>query len=228
MQWVAMKWGRSPTSNNQNLLPQGKLHLHLCKLHIQFVAILTRTNLMLIFALRSSISRHYQFCSISRLRGGQIQLDILWGVRGNCCWGADHTSQFWHCPLTSPTVIVCKVVDQHPCLNIIFNNFTIGTGRKVWCDRGMSKGAICRSLQSSICVSSLGFIFLSFLVRHVFSNSPIRCGFVLIIDILVCLAVLAFIEWSFVSLGFPVSFCAFFVVALAILFLIPTPSLVII
>ena len=129
------------------------------------------------------------------------------------------------CPSTSPTVIVCKVVDQHPCLNIIFSNFTIGTRRKVWCDRGMSKGAICRSLQSSICVS---FIFLLFLVRHVFSNSPIRCGFVLIIDILVCLAVLAFIERSFVSLGFPVSLCALFVVALAILFLIPTPSLVII
>ena len=52
-------------------------------------------------------------------------------------WGVDHTGQFRHHTLTSPAVIVWKVVDQHLFLNIIPINFMAGTGRKVWCDRDM-------------------------------------------------------------------------------------------
>jgi hypothetical protein len=53
-------------------------------------------------------------------------------------WGIDHTDRFWHHPLTSPAVILWKVVGQDLFFNIIPNNFTIGTDRRVWCDRGMS------------------------------------------------------------------------------------------
>ena len=53
-------------------------------------------------------------------------------------WGVDHTGQFRHHPLlASPVVIMWKVEGQHLFLNIIPNNFTAGTGRKVWCDQGM-------------------------------------------------------------------------------------------
>ena len=39
----------------------------------------------------------------------------------------------------SSVVIVWKGVDQHLFLKIIPSNFTARTGRKVWCDRGMSR-----------------------------------------------------------------------------------------
>ena len=48
----------------------------------------------------------------------------------------DHTGQFRHHPLASPAAIVWKVVGQHLFLDIIPNSFTVGTGRKVWCDQG--------------------------------------------------------------------------------------------
>ena len=53
-------------------------------------------------------------------------------------WGAYHTGQFEHHPSASSAVIVWKVVGQHLFLNIVPNNYTARTGRKVWCDRGMS------------------------------------------------------------------------------------------
>ena len=52
-------------------------------------------------------------------------------------WRADHTGQFRHHPSASPALIVRKVVGHHLFLNIIPNNFTVRTERKVWCDRGM-------------------------------------------------------------------------------------------
>ena len=55
-------------------------------------------------------------------------------------WGADHTRQFRHHPSASPAVIVRKVVGHHLFLNVIPNNFTAKTERKVWCDRGMMRG----------------------------------------------------------------------------------------
>ena len=52
-------------------------------------------------------------------------------------WGVDHIGRFWHHLWASPTGIVWKVVGQHLFLNIIPNNFTAGTRRKVWCDQDM-------------------------------------------------------------------------------------------
>ena len=73
------------------------------------------------------------FCNITDNEQGGPTANYGW--RG---WGADHTDQFRHRPLASPAVIVRKVVGQHLFLNIIPSNFTVGSGRKVWCDRGMS------------------------------------------------------------------------------------------
>ena len=53
-------------------------------------------------------------------------------------WGADHIGKFLHHPSVSTLIIVWKVVGQHLFMNIIPNNFTVGTERKVWCDQGMS------------------------------------------------------------------------------------------
>ena len=50
---------------------------------------------------------------------------------------ADHTGQFRRHSLASPAVIVRKVVGHHLFLNIIPNNFTARTERKIWCDRGI-------------------------------------------------------------------------------------------
>jgi hypothetical protein len=54
-------------------------------------------------------------------------------------WGADHTGHLWHHirQHLRPALAVWKVVGQHLYLNIILNNFTVVTRRKVWCDRGM-------------------------------------------------------------------------------------------
>ena len=52
-------------------------------------------------------------------------------------WGADHTNHFLHPMSPSPAVPLWKVMDQHLILNIIANNFTARTGRKIWCDQGM-------------------------------------------------------------------------------------------
>ena len=60
------------------------------------------------------------------------------GVIG-ASWEVDHTSQFRHHSSASLTVIMWKVVDQHLFINIIPDNVTAGTGRKVWCDRGIMK-----------------------------------------------------------------------------------------
>ena len=57
-------------------------------------------------------------------------------------WVVDHTGRFRHHPSASPVVIVWKVVGQHLFLNIIPSNFTAETGRKVWCDQGMSRGSL--------------------------------------------------------------------------------------
>ena len=54
--------------------------------------------------------------------------------------GVDHTGQLRHHPSTSSAVIVWKVVGQHLILNIIPNNFTVGTKQRVWCDQGMCLG----------------------------------------------------------------------------------------
>ena len=53
-------------------------------------------------------------------------------------WGVDHTGQFKYHPLASPALIVWKMMGQHLFLNIIPNNFKVGTGQKLWCDQGMS------------------------------------------------------------------------------------------
>ena len=53
-------------------------------------------------------------------------------------WEAYRIDRFIQCSLTSPAVIVWKVVDQHLFLNTIPNNFTIGIGQKCWCDRAVS------------------------------------------------------------------------------------------
>ena len=52
-----------------------------------------------------------------------------------------------HRPVQTPSVSIfgcnsVKVVDQHLFLNIIPSNFTAETGRKVWCDQGMSRGSL--------------------------------------------------------------------------------------
>ena len=55
---------------------------------------------------------------------------------------ADHTGQFRHHPSASPAVIVRKVVGHHLFLNIIPNNFTARTERKVWCDRASTGSSV--------------------------------------------------------------------------------------
>ena len=52
-------------------------------------------------------------------------------------WWADHTSQFWHHPSTSPTIIMWNIMGQHFFLKIIPSNFMAETRRKFWCDRVM-------------------------------------------------------------------------------------------
>ena len=54
-------------------------------------------------------------------------------------WGVEHTNHLWHHPSTSLAVIMWKVMGQHLFLDIIPNNFTVGTGRKVWCDQAMNQ-----------------------------------------------------------------------------------------
>jgi hypothetical protein len=51
--------------------------------------------------------------------------------------GVDHTIHFWHHMPTSLAVIVWKVVGQHLFMYIVSNNFMVGIGREVWCDRNM-------------------------------------------------------------------------------------------
>ena len=64
-------------------------------------------------------------------------------------WGVDHTNHFRYHPLASSAVIMWKVVDQHLILNIIPNNFTAGTKRKVWCDQNMTPPPLLRTTTAS-------------------------------------------------------------------------------
>ena len=82
-------------------------------------------------------------------------------------WGVNHTNHFRHHQSASPDVIVWKVVGQHLFLSIISNNFTAGTGRKVWCDRGMSGRKVVSP--TLLCLSVL---FQNFLV--VISTSSLK------------------------------------------------------
>ena len=53
-------------------------------------------------------------------------------------WGVDHTGgQFWHHPSAFLVGTVWKMVGQHLFMHVVPVNVTAGTGRKVWCDRGM-------------------------------------------------------------------------------------------
>ena len=71
----------------------------------------------------------------------RLELDRKFGViRAR---GVDHTGQFRQHMLASPAVIMRKVEGQHLYLHIIPNNFTAGTGRKVWCDQGTSFDDTC-------------------------------------------------------------------------------------
>ena len=58
-------------------------------------------------------------------------------------WGADHINQSRHYLSASPVVIVWTVVGQHLFLNLIPNNFIVGTRQKCWCDHGTSLRIIC-------------------------------------------------------------------------------------
>ena len=71
---------------------------------------------------------------------GNTRILTDYGQKSTQTSGVDHTDHFWHHPSASPAVIVWKMVGQHLFLNIIPNNFTGGTGPKVWCDRDMSVG----------------------------------------------------------------------------------------
>lgn len=50
----------------------------------------------------------------------------------------NHTIHLWHHVSTNLTVILWKMVGQYLILNIVPNNFMVGTGWKVWCDQPMS------------------------------------------------------------------------------------------
>ena len=64
-----------------------------------------------------------------------------------CTHPIGHTSHVWHHPSASSTVIVWKVVDQHHLfLNILPNNLTAATNRKVWCDRSLMSVCEWRTL----------------------------------------------------------------------------------
>ena len=73
-------------------------------------------------------------------------------------WGADHTGQFWHHMSANPAVIVKKMVDHHLFLNIIPNNFTARTERKVWCDWGMNQATRLPQILNLQSTSPLVFI----------------------------------------------------------------------
>ena len=51
--------------------------------------------------------------------------------------GVDHTRHYWHHLSASLIVIVWKVLGRYLFPNIIPNNFMVGTGWEVWCDRAM-------------------------------------------------------------------------------------------
>lgn len=72
----------------------------------------------------------------------------MWfGLGSSYVWWVDHTSQFRHHPSSYLTVIVWNMMGQHLCLKIAPSNFTTGTRRKVWCDRGMSFCELVWALQ---------------------------------------------------------------------------------
>ena len=62
-----------------------------------------------------------------------------WVLVGMGEWRVHHIRQLRHHSSASPAVIVRKVVGYNLFLNIIPNNFTARTERKVWCDQGMSE-----------------------------------------------------------------------------------------
>ena len=66
-------------------------------------------------------------------------------------WGADHIGHFRHHPSASSTLIVWKVMGRHSFLNIISNNFTVGIGRKLWCDWGMSVYVLLKNRELLMC-----------------------------------------------------------------------------
>ena len=67
---------------------------------------------------------------------------VFIGLYCNSLRGRSHRAVRHH-PLTSPAVIVKKVVGHHLFMNIIPNNFMARTEQKVWCDRGMRAIKLC-------------------------------------------------------------------------------------